>query len=132
MAPACGYTWQGTHNIDFGLQPMLLLDAKKDHSNLGLLLTGNLMHYKGAVYFTPMTKLRIMPHKRRVTRHLAWFASVGHSYTQIQKQYDHRITPELGIKWEWWNLSLGYNIPVSSYRDGLTNEFRVNLSLNLF
>ncbi len=132
MVPACGYTWQGTHNIDFGLQPMLLFDAKRDHSNLGLLLTGNLMYHKGAVYFTPMTKLRIMPHKRRRTVHFAWFASVGHSYTQINKKYDHRITPELGIKWEFLNLSLGYNIPVSTYRDGLTNEFRVNFSLNLF
>lgn len=132
MSPACGYTWQGTHLVDFGIQPMLLLDAKKDHSNLGLLITGSLMYHKGAAYFTPMTKLRIMPHKRRRTLHLAWFASVGHSYTQIHQNYDHRLTPELGIKWRCWNLSAGYNIPVFSYRDGLTTDFRLCFSVNLF
>ena len=130
--PICGYTWQGTNNIDAGLLIKLLLDAKKDHSNIGLLVTGNLMYYKGATYLSPMTKLRIMPHKRKKTLHLAWFASVGHSYTNIQNKYDHRITPELGIKWEWYNLSVGYNIPTSAYRDNCTNLFRATFSLNLF
>ena len=73
-----------------------------------------------------------MPHKRKKTLHLAWFASVGHSYTNIQNKYDHRITPELGIKWEWYNLSVGYNIPTSAYRDNCTNLFRATFSLNLF
>jgi hypothetical protein len=126
------YTWQGTHNIDFGLQPMLLLDAKKDHSNIGLVMTGNLLFYNGSTYFTPMTKLRIMPHKRKKFLHLAWFASVGHSYTNIQHKYDHRITPELGAKWERYNISVGYNIPVSAYRDNCTNAFRATFSFNLF
>ena len=130
--PSAGYTWQGTNNIDFGLQPMLLLDAKKDHSNIGLLITGNLLFYNGSTYLTPMTKLRIMPHKRKRFLHLAWYASVGHSYTNILNKYDHRITPELGVKWEWYNLSVGYNIPVSSYRDNCTNLFRTTFSFNLF
>jgi hypothetical protein len=124
-------SWQRTHHLNFGLQPMLLLDAKRDHSNLGLLIAGDLMYYKGAVYFTPVTKLRLMPHKRKLFVHWAWFASVGHSYTQIQKKYDHRITPELGIKWEFLNLSFGYNIPVT-YRDNCTNSFRVAFCFNLF
>ena len=127
-----GYTWQGTHTINFGFQPMLLLDAKKDHSNIGLMIMGNLLFYNRSTYFTPVTKLRIMPHKRKKFLHLAWFASIGHSYTQIQNKFDHRITPELGIKWEWFNLSLGYNIPTSVYRDNCTNLFRANFSFNLF
>lgn len=132
VSPSAGYMWQGTNNADLGLQLMLLLDAKKDHSNIGLLATGNLLFYKGATYFTPMVKLRIMPHKRKKFTHLAWFASVGHSYTNIQNNYDHRITPELGIKWEWCNLSLGYNIPLSAYRDNCTSLFRAAFSFNLF
>jgi hypothetical protein len=130
--PSTGYTWQGTNNIDFGLQSMLLLDAEKDHSNIGLIITGNLMFYKGSTYYTPVTKFRIMPHKRKRFVHLAWFASVGHSYTNIQSKYDHRITPELGVKWEWYNLSFGYNIPVSGYRDSRTSLFRVTFNFNLF
>ena len=90
------------------------------------------MYYNKAAYLTPTTKLRIMPHKRKKTLHLAWFASIGHSYTHIHNKYDHRITPELGIKWEWYNLSVGYNIPASTYRDNCTNLFRATFSLNLF
>lgn len=127
-----GYMWQGTHNIDFGLGPTLLLDARKDHSNIGLLISGNLIFYNGVTYFTPITKLRIMPRKRKKFTHLAWFASVGHSYTNIQNKYDHRVTPELGIKWEWCNLSIGFNIPTSTYRDNITQLLRVAFSLNLF
>jgi hypothetical protein len=132
VSPIAGYTWQGTNNIDFGLQPMLLLDAKKDHSNIGLVMTGNLLFYNGSTYFTPMTKLRLMPHKRKRFLHLAWFVSVGHSYTNIQNKYDHRITPELGAKWEWYNISVGYNIPLSGYRNNCTNLFRATFSFNLF
>lgn len=132
VATPLSYTWQGTNSLEFGLGPKLLLDAKKDHSNISLIFSGNLMYYNKAVYLTPTTKLRIMPHKRKKTLHLAWFASVGHSYTNIQNKYDHRITPELGIKWEWYNLSVGYNIPTSTYRDNCTNLFRATFSLNLF
>ncbi len=128
----CGYTWQGTHNIDFGLQPMLLFDARRDHSNLGLLITGNLMHVNKATYFTPTTKIRIMPHKRKKFVHLAWFASVGHCYTKILNKYDHRLTTEIGVKWEWHNLSVGYNWPVSGYRDRYTTLLRLSFSRNLF
>ncbi len=127
-----GYTWQGTHNLNIGIQPMLLLDAKKDHSNIGLSISGNLLFYSGSTYLTPLTKLRIMPHKRKRFLHLAWFASVGHSYTNIQNKYDHRITPELGVKWEFYNLSVGYNIPVTEYRDNCTHLFRATFSYNLF
>jgi hypothetical protein len=131
-ATTLGYTWQGTHNVDIGAGPKLLLDAKKDHSNISLLVSCNLLYFNQVTYLTPTTKLRIMPHKRKKTLHLAWFASVGHSYTKIQNQYDHRITPELGIKWEWFNISAGYNIPTSAYRDNCTNLFRATFSLNLF
>lgn len=127
-----GYAWQGTHNIELGFQPMLLLDAKKDHSNIGLVAAGNILFYKGSTYLTPVTKLRIMPHKRKKFQHLAWFASLGHSYTSIQNKYDHRISPELGVKWEWYNLSIGYNIPVSGHRDNCTTLFRAAFSFNLF
>lgn len=105
---------------------------KKDHSNVGLVMTGNLLFYNGSTYFAPMTKLRIMPHKRKRFLHLAWFVSVGHSYTNFQNKYDHRITPELGAKWEWYNISVGYNIPVSAYRDNCTSALGATFSFNLF
>jgi hypothetical protein len=111
---------------------MLLLDAKRDHSNLGLLITGNLMNVNGATYFTPTTKIRIMPHKRKKFVHLAWFAAVGHYYTKILNKYDHRMTSEIGIKWEWYNLSFGYNLPISGYHDSYTTLLRLSFSLNLF
>jgi hypothetical protein len=132
MVPAAGIIWQGTYNFNFGVQPMLLLDAKKDHSNIGLLIMGNLLYRDRTLYLTPVTRLKIMPHKRKKFVHLAWFASIGHSYTKIDKKYDHRITPELGIKWEGFNLSVGYNVPVSAYQDEITNSIRVALTLNLF
>lgn len=132
IGPVFDYTWQGTHNVDFGFQPMLLLDAKKDHSNVGLDLTINFLYYNNSTYFTPIAKLRIMPRKRKRFTHLAWFASVGHFFTTIQNKYDHRINPEIGVKWEWFNLSLGGNIPVSTYRDNVTTLYRASFSWNLF
>lgn len=130
--PLAGYTWQGTNNIDFGFQPMVLLDAKSNHSNIGLDITANLMFRYGTVYCTPMTKLRLMPHTRKRFNHLGWSMAVGHSYTHIYGGYDQRITPEIGVKWEWYNLTFGYNFPISGYTDGVTSLYRVAFSLNLF
>lgn len=132
LVPQFAYTWQGTHNLSLGFQPMLLLDAKNDHSNLSLQVNANIMYKNAACYLTPITKIRIMPHKRRRFLHLAWFASLGHSYTQVLGKYDHRLTPELGIKWESLNLSLGYNIPLAKYQDNCTNMFRLSFNWNLF
>jgi len=130
--PQFAYTWQGTHNFSVGFQPMLLLDAKNNHSNLSLQVNANVMYQNGVCYLSPITKIRIMPHKRKRFVHLAWFASIGHSYTQILGNYDHCLTPELGVKWEWYNLSLGYNIPISKYQDNCTNLFRLSFNWNLF
>lgn len=41
VATPLSYTWQGTNSIEFGLGPKLLLDAKKDHSNISLVAAGN-------------------------------------------------------------------------------------------
>ena len=42
------------------------------------------------------------------------------------------ITPELEIKWECFNIPIGYNIPTSVYLDNCTNLFKSTFSFNFF
>lgn len=123
-----GYNWQGTNNIDIGLQPTILLDAYHNHNNVGLALAANIMYYNNSTYLTPVTKIKILIHKRKQL--LGWVASVGHSYTKWNKKYDHRITPEIGLHMYGFSLTAGFNIPTSAYRDGFTNYLRLGLRFN--
>jgi hypothetical protein len=120
-----GYIWQGSHNFDFGLQPMILLNAKNYHNNIGLVIAGNIAVINKATYFTPTTKLKL--YKELSSRKMAWEVSVGYSYTNIQSQLDSRITPEAGISYRGFHLTYGYNIPLSNYTDNYTNSNRIAL-----
>jgi hypothetical protein len=132
FAPNCGYIWQGSHNFDFGIQPMVLLDAYHSHSNIGVMISGNLLLYNKSTYLSPTVKFRIMKHYENKYGRIGWSASIGHSYTNIRSKYDHRITPEVGVKWTGFDLTVGYNFPVSSYRDDFTSYLRVGFRFNPF
>ena len=120
-----GYVWQGSNNFDFGIQPMILLNSKNYHNNIGIVIAGNLAFINKATYFTPSTKLKLYHEFKN--RKIAWEASVGYSYTNIQSKYDRRITPELGIVYRWFHLTYGYNIPLTGYTDNYTNSNRIAL-----
>lgn len=120
-----GYIWQGTHNFDFGIQPMILLNAKNYHNNIGLVIAGNIAIINRSVYFTPTAKLKF--YKELKSRKMAWEASAGYFYTNVHSKLDNRITPEVGISYRWFQLTYGYNIPLSSYTDGYTNVNRIAL-----
>jgi hypothetical protein len=124
-----GYNWQGTNNVDIGIQPSLLLNKKNNHNNIGISIAANVMYYNNSFYVTPITKIRIMIHEK--LNIIGWVASVGHSYTNVLGKYDHRITPELGIHFPYGlSLTVGYNIPISTYQDKITSPIRVGLRLN--
>jgi hypothetical protein len=125
MVPHVGYAWQGTSNFELGLSPLILLDAFKNHNNIGLAVAANLLILNGSTYFTPSTRLRLFIHKRKLP--VGWECSVGHSYTNINKNYDHRLTPEVGINWRGFHLTYGYNIPLDHYTDSYTLNHRIAL-----
>ena len=120
-----GYIWQGSNNFDIGLQPMILLNAKNYHNNIGIVIAGNLVFINKATYFTPSTKLKLYHELKN--RKMAWEASIGYSYTNIQSKYDRKIIPEFGIEYRWFHLTYGYNIPLTNYTDSYTNSNRIAL-----
>ena len=132
LAPHFGYIWQGSNNIDFGLQPMILLNPYHKHNNIGIMISGNILLHNNSTYLTPTTKFRIMKHYKTSIGRSGWTASIGHSYTNIDNKYDHRITPEVGIKWTALDLTFGYNIPITKYRDNFTSYLRIGLRFNPF
>jgi hypothetical protein len=125
FAPNIGYAWQGTSNFELGVSPLLLLDAYKNHNNVGLTIAGNLLFLNNSTYLTPSTRLRVFIHKRKYL--LGWECSLGHSYTSINKKYDNRLTPEVGISWRGFHLTYGYNFPMNKYTDNYTLNHRVAL-----
>lgn len=130
MPYSIGYTWQGTHNFDFGLQLLLFLDAKRYHDNLALVMTANYSYIHKSSYLTPRTKIKLYREFKK--RRLAWITSIGHSYTSINSKFDHRITPEIGISYKRYHLTYGYNIRVSKYSDDVTNNHRVSIRFGIW
>lgn len=120
-----GYVWQGTHNIDIGMQPSLLLNALNNHNNIGLIIAANITYVNKSTYITPTVRLKLFQEIKNTK--LAWEISTGYFYTQFNKSFDHRITPEAGIVFYRFHLTYGYNIPLTNYTDQYTNSNRIAL-----
>ena len=129
LPSSIGYTWQGTNNFDFGVQSMYFLKPKT-HNNIALVITANYTFINHSGYLTPKTKIKL--YKEFKSRKIAWNASIGHSYTNINSQLDHRITPELGISFAFFHLSYGYNFQISKYKDNVTNPNRISLRFGIW
>lgn len=125
-----GYTWQGTHNLDFGVQPMLMLNSRNNHNNIAIVLTANIAFINNTSYLTPRSRLKF--YKEFYHRKVAWTASIGHSYTSINAKFDHRITPEIGISLGWFHFTYGYNFKTSSYIDKVTNYNRLSIRFGIW
>lgn len=130
LPSSIGYIWQGTHNFDFGIQPMLLLNAKNYHDNLALVITANYVYINNSSYLTPRTKIKF--YKELKSRKLAWIASIGHSYTNMNSKQDHRITPEIGISSKFIHITYGYNLKISDYIDNVTNYNRLSIRFGIW
>ncbi len=119
-----GYTYQGTHNIDFGFQPMILTDSKRNHNNISLGISGNLTYVNNATYLTPYVRLRYL---QKVSRKIGIEGSVGYFYTNYNSVYDHRMVGEIGACYYTLHLTVGANYPLKRYEDNYTSLLRVSL-----
>ena len=52
-----GYTWQGTHNIEYGANFLLKIKPNENRDNIGLILAANLNYLNNSFYLTPLPKI---------------------------------------------------------------------------
>jgi hypothetical protein len=120
LPSAVSYIWQGTNNLNFGIQPMLLLNAKENHNNIGLVIAGNISLINNAAYLTPTTKIKL--YRELKNRKIGYEISMGYFYTKLFSKFDHRIYPEIGIALSHFHLTYGYNFQISQHNDNVTNN----------
>ena len=121
--PEIGDIWQGYNNIEVGLKIGYIIDKKRTHNNISLILGGEFFKHN-VTYASPFATLKIY---FQFNKGLGLHISGGYWYTKYEGITDQRITPEIGIGFRWFSLSYGYNIPISGEQIPFITNNRIAL-----
>ena len=105
------------------------LNPTENWDNIGLIIAANLNWLNNSFYITPLPKF----HYRKSFKNkkgLCFHSYLGYTYTAYNRKYDHRISPEIGVGYKLFHVTLKSNIPIIKYQDNYTLPFGISVKLS--
>ena len=96
---------------------------------------GNAIIFKSnATYVCPELKVRYYkPFKGKFIRNFGLVTAVSYWTSKLSDTRDQRITPELGLTIRrLYNITYGYNIPLSNNKLSFISEHRISILFTVF
>jgi hypothetical protein len=123
-----GYNWQGTHNIEYGINLLLKLKPNVNRDNVGLVLAANFNYLNNSFYLTPLPKIHYRKSFKK-NKDLCFHSYISYFYTSYNSKFDNRISPEFGFGYKLFQLTAKANIPISNYQDKYTLPFGLSIKI---
>lgn len=121
-----GYNWQGINTYEVGLR---LLPFAKDHQNVSIILNALLFQH-GAMYIAPEIMLRYFRPIPLNKEHPAITFSCSYWSSKVLGNQEKTLTPEIGLSiYTLYNVSYGYNIPLTNLEQSFISRNRIALRL---